>query len=71
MSRKEDLKHKKDRQRCINYLRRLCRIWTVVDSDGKQIIKPFRYRFRNFKKAQRMQRGGKRGDNIQAHARCN
>ena len=71
MSRKKDLKYKKDRQRCINYLRRLCRIWTIVDSDGKPITKPFRYRFRNFKKAQKMQKGGKRGDNIQAHERRN
>lgn len=67
MSRKEDLKYKKDRQRCINYLRRLCRNCTVVDSEGKPIIKPFRYRFRNFKKAQKMQRGGKRGDDISTH----
>ena len=70
MSRKEDLRNKKWRHRSINYLRRLCHNCTIVDSDGKPIIKPFRYRFRNSKKAQRMQRGGKRGDNIQTHARC-
>ncbi len=67
MSRKEDLKQKKDRQRCINYLRRLCRNCTIVDFEGKPVIKPFRYRFHNFKKAQKMQKGGKRGDNIQTH----
>lgn len=70
MPRKEDLKYKKNRQRWINYLRKLCRsgIVTAIDLEGEPIIKPFRYRFRNFKKAQKMQRGGKRGDYIQAHA---
>lgn len=67
MSRKEDLKYKKDRQRLINYLRRLCRNCTVIDLQGEPIIKPFRYRFHNFMKAQRMQRGGKRGDDIQTN----
>lgn len=67
MSRKEDLKYKKDRQRIINYLRRLCHSCTVVDLEGKPITKPFRYRFRSFKKAQRMQRGGKRGDDFSTH----
>lgn len=70
MSRKEDLKYKKDRQRIINYLRILSRNCTVVDLEGKPIIKPFRYRFRNLKKAQRMQRGGKRGDNLSTNEGC-
>lgn len=64
MPRKEDLRYKKNRQRLLNCLRKLCRNCTVVDLEGKPIVKPFRYRLRNFKKAQKMQRGGKRGDNI-------